>query len=900
MIWLRNLLRQARSKLSLQIILPYLAVTLLIALVGSLVGIAFIARTTEERVQSLLAQIARNTSDELVRRERNHLDFLLVAASAPATGNRPSMADAFIGDDAAVVQRVLAPYYGLAVSNVSLGIDRMIAFDRTGKTYVDWVRVGEAPDVPPTLIDGTDLSGLQVVQQIASGTLVNGNDKFSNLIYFRPDPQPYFYTVAPIKQGTRVVGGLMIAIKVDRLLDALQKNSQASITSIYDLSGQPIGTTLLNRDELASLQMSPSAIQELATGSAQSLYTVGVRQRDFRFFYSPLLVANNLVGFFSVGFSADLQFQSLNISRNVVIATAVLLGLATFVVGAWIARRITLPVFDLVDTAVAVTAGDLERRSTVQSKDEIGQLAQAFNQMTDHLLRLYNASRDLNASIRVEQVLDVTERTIRSFVPDTEVLALVEDESQFVYRLGADSHPDTLVLESRVIFPDQPLLHSLAEERRSKFIVPADEPQLAELGLQSVGYESIVLTPLMTQDHLSGMLIFGNRTAHAFSAATEPTLIALANMASSVFSNALLFGRVQSEASRRQAILESIADGVVVCDKQRNIILANPAAEKMLELDNWLVNRPNFEHIPLLRVEATQDLFGDGSDPGHYQLNGQVIQLSRAPVVAEDGTTVGEVIVLHDISNEVALDLAKTNFIATISHELRSPLTVILGYTDLLLRGLVGELSSEQRELLEAVRNRVDLMANIIKNVITVANIEADTLRTEIDQQELWMAVEQAAGNLRGAYAKKNIELQTNVPHDLPPVLADREQLQIILVQLLDNARRYTAEGEVSITAERHESFINVTVSDTGPGISPEQQTLLFTRFHRIDGNSSPERGSGLGLVITRQLVERQGGQVWATSQVGAGSTFGFSLPIAHDTINLAVNQDKPGTATES
>jgi PAS domain S-box-containing protein len=900
MIWLRELFRQARSRLSLQIILPYLAVTLLIALVGSLVGVAFIARTTEERVQSLLAQIARNTSDELVRRERNHLDFLLVVASAPATQDRPSVPDAFVSGDSTQVQRVLAPYYGLAVTNIGLGIDRMVAFDRTGKTYVDWLRVGEDPEMPPQLVTGTDFSGLPVVQQIVSGTLVNGNDKFSNLLYFQPDPQPYFYTVAPVKEGTRVVGGVMIAIKVDRLLTSLQKSNQAGITSLYDLAGQPIGTTLLSRDELASLQMPAAAVQSLASGEAQSLYTVGVRQRDFRFFYSPLFIASQQAGYFSVGYSADLQLQSLNVSRNVVIAIAVMLGLATFVVGAWIARRITVPVFNLVDAAAAVTAGDLNRRSTVNSKDEIGQLARAFNLMTDHLSRLYTASRDLNATIKVDQVLEVTSRTMRALVPDTEVLALIEENGVLRYRISPAADPATHVLEVQPVAAHDPLLQELVAQQVGKTITVAQEPRLAGIGLDSVGYRSLLITPLMAQDRASGLLIAGSRSTDAFAGAAEPTLVAIANMAVSVFNNAVLFDRVQDEAGRRRAILESIADAVVVCDRQHNIILANPAAERMLGMRDWVTQKANFEDVPLVRIEPTQELFGNGLDPEHYRLNDRIVRLSRAPVVADRGANIGEVIVLHDISNEVALDMAKTNFIATISHELRSPLTVILGYTDLLLRGLVGELSAEQRELLEAVRGRVGLMVNIIKNVIIVAEIEAGTLRTDLEPQELWMAVDEAVGMARSSFAKKGLELNVDVPRDLPPVLADREQLQIIINQLIDNGRRYTSTGGVTVRAERIEGNIQVNVIDTGPGISTEQQVLLFTRFHRVEGNSSPERGSGLGLVITRQLVERQGGRVWATSQIGSGSTFVFSLPIAHEHSNALIDQDKPGAATGS
>lgn len=162
------------------------------------------------------------------------------------------------------------------------------------------------------------------------------------------------------------------------------------------------------------------------------------------------------------------------------------------------------------------------------------------------------------------------------------------------------------------------------------------------------------------------------------------------------------------------------------------------------------------------------------------------------------------------------------------------------------------------------------------------------------------MAVDEAVGMARSSFAKKGLELNVDVPRDLPPVLADREQLQIIINQLIDNGRRYTSTGGVTIHAERIEGNIQVNVTDTGPGISAEQQVLLFTRFHRVEGNSSPERGSGLGLVITRQLVERQGGRVWATSQIGSGSTFIFSLPIAHEHSNALIDQDKPGAATGS
>jgi PAS domain S-box-containing protein len=867
---------------------------------GSAIAVGLVAASWEDRLQSQLAQVARNTTDALVRRERNQLDFLLLIASAPATLDRPSVAAAFASGNTEQVKTVLQPYYELGLTNVSLDIDRIVAFDRSGKTYVDWLRVNDEASKPPEEITGTDLSQLEVVKRITGSVTVNGNDKFSNLIYFAPDPQPYFYTVAPIRQNDQVVGGVMVAIKIDRLLTALERDSQSVVTTFYDLNGTPIGSTLVPRPDYPSLQMSAQALQPLLNGAAQSIYTVGLNNRNYRLFYSPLLIQDGQIGYFSVGLSTDFQVRTLNLSRDIVLGIAIALALGTVALGYLIARQITQPLVALVDTAEAVTAGDLDARTPVVSNDEFGKLAQAFNQMTSHLSRLYSTSRELSTSIAVDHVLTTATGAVRALVPGSDVVALLEDQGALRYQVSAAVATHAGALASIVVPAAAVLERAFGAQREPLYTDPMLDERLSETGLgAAAGYQSAIIAPLVVRNQLSGALIIAHQQPHAFDGASGQTVTSVASMAASVLNNAVLFDRVQDEASRRQAILESIADGVIVCDMQRNIILLNPAAERMLRSHDDEAIPTNLNDIALERADVSSDLFmSDAGDIEHYSLNNRIMRLSKAPVKDEHGVPVGEVVVMHDISDEVALDLAKTNFIATISHELRSPLTVILGYTDLLLRGLVGELSAEQRELLEAVRNRVDLMTKIITNVITVASIEANNLNTQIEPQELWVAVEQALNSTRGALAKKGLEVTIDVPNDLPPVLADREQLQLILAQLLDNARRYTQSGSITIHAERHDDFVHITISDTGPGISDEQQSLLFTRFHRVDGNSSPERGSGLGLVITRQLVERQGGRVWATSQVGIGSTFGFSLPIAHADINILADQQNIRTTS--
>jgi PAS domain S-box-containing protein len=360
----------------------------------------------------------------------------------------------------------------------------------------------------------------------------------------------------------------------------------------------------------------------------------------------------------------------------------------------------------------------------------------------------------------------------------------------------------------------------------------------------------------------------------------------------------VLFDRVHEEASEREAILKSIADGVVVCDQQRNIMLVNRTAEQLLGLRDWYIVRRNWNDIPLKHVPAAKDMFGnDVANLDHYELGDRVMSVSSAPVVGENGQVLGEVIVLHDMSAEAAVDRAKTKFIERVSHELRTPLTPICGNTELLLRGYIGELSSEQRDTIDVIRLRAEQMRDLVNNFVMIASIEANTLLTEPEPQDVWVAIEGALAPIRSAFAKKGIELHIDMPEELPPIKADRQQLHVILTQLLDNARRYTQRGSVTVSASHQDGMVRIDIADTGPGITPEEFEQLFTRFHRVEGNNSPERGGGLGLAIARQLVERQGGQVWAASTPGQGSTFTIALPVAQehaDAISEQTNTERP------
>ncbi len=901
-------LQQAiRSHIRYKIILPYLALTLLVTMVGAAVSLGLAAASWEDRLMMLLTQMGRDTSDAVVQRERDHLVFLRQVAGAQANPDARalSVAGAFTAgtSDSDTTNKLigaLRPFYNFQLENDNLNLDRMIAFGTDGRALVDWLRVSEERNADPVLMGNTDLSSVPDVQRVLAGVMVDGSDKFSNLIRFGGDPQPYFYTVVPVRSGTQVVGGLLVAIKTDRMLQDIQRSSQAVLTTLYDPQGQLTSSTL-RRDQIGDLPHMPQlALDQLGRG-AQSVFDRSTFQgRDVELAYSPLLIAGMPAGFFAVGLWRDAEFSWLLINRNGILIIAIALAIGAVLLGFWIARRITTPLAALVETAEAVTAGDLERRSPVAGTDEIGRLALAFNQMTEHLLRLYQISRDLNAQIDVGEVLGTTSRALQPLLPGLHVLALLDGRTAWRYVLASDVPEQLRPLAGLRLEPNDMRLARLLEQRGPWTPPPDDGQTRRTLGVEGHPESAgLLLVPLIVHDSPIGLLVFGHADPDAFSGAIEPTLLAVANMAASVLCNAALFTRARHEASERQAILESLADGVVVCDPQGAILLLNPAAERLLGMPDWREHRRFFGEARLEPASVGQELFAEGQTRlEHYRLGPYTVGLSRAPVQQSGGAPLGEVIVLHDISAEAAVDRAKTHFIETISHELRTPLTVITGYTELLLRGMIGELNDEQRDLLGHVRGRAEQINSIVKNVILVASIEAGSMGTALEPLDVAETIEEAAGQLRGAFAGKGLELHVDVPPALPQVQADREQLRVVLTQLIDNARRYTERGGATVSARRCGDTIEIDVCDTGPGIEPEDLAGLFTRFYRVEGNSSPERGSGLGLAITRQLMEQQGGRVWASSTIGQGSRFSIALPIAHGNNHTFTTDDRQTAAT--
>jgi len=238
------------------------------------------------------------------------------------------------------------------------------------------------------------------------------------------------------------------------------------------------------------------------------------------------------------------------------------------------------------------------------------------------------------------------------------------------------------------------------------------------------------------------------------------------------------------------------------------------------------------------------------------------------------------------------LDELKSDFMATMSHELRTPLTSIIGYSDMLLSGMTGELDPKQASFVESILKNGENLLNLINDILDLTKIEAGKLELRHESVDLRAALLGVLPVLKPRAAEKHIKVSTFLPTDLPEVHADPGKLNQVLLNLLTNAVKYTPDnGSVSVEARRSDGMVEVWVTDTGIGIAREDQERIFQRFTQIDSSTTrAQGGTGLGLAIARELVELHGGHIRVQSQIGVGSSFVFTVPIHIGNLDTAGN----------
>lgn len=354
---------------------------------------------------------------------------------------------------------------------------------------------------------------------------------------------------------------------------------------------------------------------------------------------------------------------------------------------------------------------------------------------------------------------------------------------------------------------------------------------------------------------------------------------------------------LSDERNRSAAILRSMAEAIAVIDSDEKITFCNEAFAKLWSVDSGSdVTRPAvsvIRHPDVLKVirsalggkEARGELSLGSSQPRHFSVTAATI------FSADEGTadlkmqrrTSGAVLVLHDITDIRRVEEIRKDFVANVSHELRTPLTAIQGFAETLLNGGLED-QQNNRRFIEIIRNHASRLARLTEDLLELSKIEAGKLPMDLQNVDVTELIAPAVELAQDIATKKRVAVNFIRPLvGFATVKADAALLREVLRNLLDNAVQYTpSNGRIEVSTKSNGSFAIITVADTGIGIPQAEHHRIFERFYRVDAARSRDMGgTGLGLAIAKHIVEAHGGQIWVESEIGSGSKFHFSIPLA-------------------
>lgn len=358
--------------------------------------------------------------------------------------------------------------------------------------------------------------------------------------------------------------------------------------------------------------------------------------------------------------------------------------------------------------------------------------------------------------------------------------------------------------------------------------------------------------------------------------------------------------REHGEALKNQTILESIADGVIVFNRDDTAIVANPAISHLLEIPiEQIVNR-NISEVMVDQVSLPNqsliiDMLKDKAfnrPPMKIDWGDKTLSISLAPLQSIIEGSTGTVAVFRDFTREAEIDQMKSDFVSIASHELRTPLTSIKGYIDLVMQGSAGAINDKQTEFLQVAKNNTERLHELVKDLLDVSKIESGKIDLDVQLVSIKEQIDYAINSVGRQFKNRDLTLTVDLPEDLPKVFGDPNRITQILINLLSNAYKYTPAGGATVRAQQTGNAVQIDVVDTGLGIGEDDQEKLFTRFFRADSSAvRKQAGTGLGLSITKSLVEVHGGEIWVSSEINVGTTISFTLPLPE---GLTTKSHKP------
>jgi PAS domain S-box-containing protein len=341
--------------------------------------------------------------------------------------------------------------------------------------------------------------------------------------------------------------------------------------------------------------------------------------------------------------------------------------------------------------------------------------------------------------------------------------------------------------------------------------------------------------------------------------------------------------QIKFEKRRIETIINQMRDGIIGLDNQRNILFINAVAEKLLGLKEKEIIGKYAADIALKNdLMRTLLQAGDGEKDLKIYADRKESYFSKDVLnVTNNEQFIGQVIVLRNITPFHELNEAKTNFIATVSHELKTPISSIKMSAQLLGDGRIGTLSNEQNELIQSIRDDADRLLKITGELLNMAQVETGNIQLKLQSTQPVAIVEQALQAVQFQAQQKNITLDIHIDESLPTIHADSEKSTWVLINFLTNAIKFSPEGSsITVAVYQKDKSVEFLVLDHGKGIDEKYLPKIFDRYFKVPGTHE-RSGTGLGLAISKEFIEAQGGTIWVQSRIGEGSKFGFAFKAA-------------------
>ena len=337
--------------------------------------------------------------------------------------------------------------------------------------------------------------------------------------------------------------------------------------------------------------------------------------------------------------------------------------------------------------------------------------------------------------------------------------------------------------------------------------------------------------------------------------------------------------KLMFEKSRAEAVINSLKDASIGIDRNNTILFANFQALQLLGLKSAEIVGKSVDELCKKNDLFNFLIHNESSAPFKIVVENRENYFVKEAVEVTQGEGNSKVIVLRNITSFKELDVAKTNFIATISHELKTPLAASDFSLKLLEDERIGKLSGEQKELIQNLKQDNQRILKIISELLNMSQVEAGRIQLDVQVVNPYLIIDTTLETIAASAKEKNVEIIKTLENNLPLIQADAEKSTWVLNNFLTNAIKYSVNGgTINLNLKQDKGNIVYSVEDHGPGIAREYLPRIFERYFQVPGSKA--KGTGLGLAISKDFIEAQKGKIWVTSEIGKGSVFSFSLPV--------------------